>query len=137
MPKRPLKPKDIVARSISLTDAKGKTRIYMGVSDEPAHSSICLFGERERAIELSADQEGGMHISIRDGTGKLVVGLGISSDDRVGLFLYDHRSGTRTDLGSTAKGKPHHVTLHHQGKVQWTTQKHPKRNKRTATKKVL
>lgn len=127
MPKRPSKLKDIVARSITLTDSKGKTRIYMGVTGEPPHSSICLFGDRERSIEISADPEGGLHASFRDGTGKIVAGLGISSDDRVGLCLYDHRTGTRTELGSDSTDGAPHITLHHHGKLRWTTKKKSRR----------
>ncbi len=123
MPKHPSKLKDIVARSITLKDTKGKTRIYMGVTGEPPHSSICLFGDRERSIEISADPEGGLHASFRDGSGKIVAGLGISSDDRVGLYLHDHRTGTRTELGSDSDDGSHQITLHHQGKIRWTTKK--------------
>ena len=125
MLKKSSKPKDIVARSITLTDEKGTARIFMGVNGDPPHSTICLFGERERSIELSADPEGGLHLSLRDGTGKLVVGLGISSDDRVGLCLFDHRSGTRTEVGSDSTAGPHHITLHHQDKIHWTTKSKP------------
>lgn len=134
MPNRPSKLKDIVARSITLTDSKGKARIYMGATGDPAHSSICLFGDRERAIELSADPEGGLHISLRDGTGKIVAGLGISSEDHIGLYLYNHRTGTRTELGSDAKDGPHQITLHHHGKVSWTTKKKPRRKKAAITR---
>jgi hypothetical protein len=123
MPKRASKAKDIVARSITLTDSKGEPRIYMGVHGNPAYSTICLYGERERSIELAATPEGGLHISLRDGTGKLVAGLSITSDDRVGLYLYDHRSGTRTELGSDSADGAHHLTLHHHGKICWTTKK--------------
>jgi len=107
MPKRSTKPKDIVARSITLTDSKGKTRIYMGVHDDPAYASICLFGARERSIEISADHEGGLHVTLQDGRGKLVAGLGITSDDRVGISLYDHRTGSRTQLGSHGGSSQH------------------------------
>jgi hypothetical protein len=131
MPKRLARPKDIVASSISLKDSKGKTRIFMGVLGDPAHSTISLFGDRERSVELSADPEGGLHFSLRDGTGKIVAELGISSQDRVGLFLYDHRSGTRTELGSDSPEGEHHLTLIHQGKIRWTTKK-PVRRKKAA-----
>lgn len=127
MPKRTSKPKDIVARSISIKDSKGKTRIYMAALDDPAYSSICLFGPRERSMELSADHEGGLYISLRDGSGKIVAGLGISSDDRVGLSLYDHRIGARTELGSDQVDGKHHVTVHHRGKLEWTSVKKPRR----------
>jgi len=123
MPKRKPKPKNIVARSITLVDSKGKTRIYMGVNDDDAYSSICLFGPRDRAIEISADHEGGLHVSLRDGTGKIVAGLGITSDDRVGISLFDHRTGSRTELGSDGTGQPPHVTIHHHGRAHWTTRK--------------
>jgi hypothetical protein len=129
MPKRKSKAKDIVARSITLTDSNGETRIYMGVHGNPAYSTICLYGERERQIELAATPEGGLHISLRDGTSKLVAGLSITFDDRVGLYLYDHRSGTRTELGSGLAGEPHHITLHHHGKIHWTTKKALRRKK--------
>ena len=123
MPKRKPKPKDIVAHSITLVDSKGKTRIYMGVHDDPSHSSICLFGPQDRAIEISADHEGGLHVSLRDGTGKIVAGFGITSDDRVGISLFDHRTGSRTKLGSDGTGQPPHVTIHHNGHTHWTTRK--------------
>jgi len=123
MPKRKSKAKDIVARSISLTDSKGKTRIYMGVTDDPVHSSICIFGDKDRSIQISADAEGGLHVNLSDGTGKIVAGLAITSDDRVGLGLYDHRSGMRTELGSDLVGGAHQITLHHHGKIHWTTKK--------------
>ena len=129
MPNRPSKLKDIVARSITLTDSKGKPQIYMGATGDPAHPSICLFGDRDRAIELSADTEGGLHISLRDGTGKIVAGLGISSNDCVRLCLYDHRTGTRTELGSDSKDGAHQITLHHHGKICWTTKKKPRPKK--------
>ena len=123
MPKRTSKPKDIVARSITLKDSKGKTRVYMGIIGDPANSSICLFGERNRSIELSADHEGALGITLRDGTGNIAAGLGISSTDGVGLFLFDHRTGSRTELGSELAGGAHHITLHHRGKLLWTTKK--------------
>jgi hypothetical protein len=123
MPKRKPKPKDIVARSITLKDAKGKTRIYMGIHDDPAYSSICLFGPRDRSIEISADHEGGLHISLQDGTGKVVAGFGIASDDRVGISLFDHRSGSHTELGSDSASGPPHVTIYHHGRTHWTTRK--------------
>lgn len=110
MPKRISKLKDIVARSVTLKDSKGKTRIYMGVHDDPAYSSICLFGPRDRAIEISADHEGGLHVSLRDGTGKLIAGFGISSDDRIGISLFDHRSGSRMGVGF---GWDRPATLYH------------------------
>jgi hypothetical protein len=129
MPKRKSKAKDIVARSISLTDSKGKTRIYMGVTDDPVHSSICIFGDKDRSIQISADAEGGLHVNLSDGTGKIVAGLAITSDDRVGLGLYDHRSGMRTELGSDSAGGAHQITLHHHGKIHWTTKKVLRRKK--------
>jgi hypothetical protein len=129
MPKRTSKAKAIVARSISLTDAKGKTRIYMGVTDNPVHSAICLFGDKNRSIQLSADAEGGLHINLSDGSGKIVAGLVITSDDRVGLCLYDHRSGMRTELGSDSAGGAHQITLHRHGKIHWTTKKQLRRKK--------
>ena len=128
MPKRKSKAKDIVARSITLKDSKGKTRIYMGVDGATAYSTICLFGDRGRSIELSVNPEGGLYIRLHDGTDKIVAALGITSNDRVGLCLYDHRSGTRTYFGSDKAGLPHHITLHHHGKVHWTTRK-PRRKK--------
>ena len=103
----------------------------MGVSNDPAHSTICLFGDRERSIEILADPEGGLHISLRDGTGMIVAGLGITSDDSVGLSLFDHRSGTRTRIGSDGAGLLPHITLHHHGKIHWTTQKLLRRKKTT------
>lgn len=123
VPKRSPKGKDIVARSITLTDSKGKARIYMGVNDDPASASICLFGPRDRAIEISSDHEGGLHISLRDGTGKIVAGFGITSDNRVGISLFDHRTGSRTELGSDGTGQPPHFTIHHHGQQHWTTRK--------------
>jgi hypothetical protein len=130
MPKRKAKSKakDIVARSITLKDSKGKIRLFMGVGGATPYSSICLFGDRGRSIELSADHEGGLYISLHDGTGKIAAALGITSDDRVGLSLFDHRSGTRTQIGSDGAGLPHYITLHHHGKVHWTTRK-PRRKK--------
>lgn len=127
MPKRNSIPKNIVARSITLTDSKGKTRIYLGVHDDPPYSSICLFGPRDRAIEISADQEGGLHISLCDGTGKIVAGVGITADDRVGISLFDHRTGSHTELGSDGTGLPPHVTIHHHGRTHWTTRKRGRR----------
>jgi len=121
--KRSHKPKDIVARSVTLTDSKGKPRIYMGVHDNPAYSSICLFGPRERSIKISADHEGGLHISLRDGSEELVAGFGITSADHVGISLFDHRSGSRTELGSDGTGQPPHVTIYHHGRTHWTTRK--------------
>ena len=129
MPIRSSKTFDIVARSITLTDAKGKPRIYLGVTGDPAHSSICLFGERERSIELTADPEGGLHISLHNGTGKIVAGLTISAKERVALFLYDHRTGTRTELGSDSAEGSHQLTMHHRGKLHWTTKKKLRRKK--------
>jgi len=123
MPKRPSKLKDIVARSLTLKDSKGKTRIYMGVHDDPAYSSICLFGPRDRSLEMSADHEGGLHVRLRSGTGKIVADLGITSDDHVGVSLFDHRTGSRTELGSNGTRQPPHVTIHHHGHIHWTTRK--------------
>jgi hypothetical protein len=129
MPKRPSKLKDIVARSITLKDSKGKQRIFMGVLGDPPHSTICLFGDKERQIEICADPGGGLHASFRDGTGKIVAALGISSDDRVGLSLFDHRTGMRTELGSDFANGEHDITLYHHGKLHWTTKKKLRRKK--------
>ncbi len=129
MPKHSSKGKDIVARSITLKDAKGKVRIYLGVHDNPASSVICLFGDNNRSIQLSADHEGGLFLGLRDGSDKIAGGISITSDDRVGLFLYDHRSETRTELGSDSKDGEHQIKLHHQGKLRWTTKKKTKRTK--------
>ncbi len=130
MPKRKTKLKDIVARSITLKDSKGETRMYLAVHDDPVYSTICLFGEHGRSIQISADHEGGLYISLGETNGKLGAALAVSSQDRVGLGLYDHRSGTRTEMGSTTKSGPHHITLHHHGKVNWTTRKHSGRKVR-------
>ena len=127
MPKRTPKPKDIVARSISIKDSKGNTRIYMAALDEPSYASICLFGPRERAMELSADHEGGLHMSLRDGSGKIVASLGISADDHVGVSLCDHRIGARTELGSGWVDGKHSISVFHGGKLKWTTEKKTRR----------
>lgn len=127
MPKRDHKPKNLVARSITLTDSKGKPRIYIGVHDDPTYSSISLFGPRDRSIEISADHEGGLHISLRDGTGKIVAGFGITSDDHVSVSLCDHRSGSRMHLGSDGTDQPPHVTVYHHGHIHWTTRKRRKK----------
>jgi hypothetical protein len=123
MPKQKQKAKDIVARSITLKDKKGRTRIFMAADDDPV---ICLFGPRDRSIQILADHEGGLGIMLDDGTGKIVAGLGITSDDRVGIYVYDHRSGSRTELGSDIKDQPPHITIHHHGRVHWTTRKRKK-----------
>jgi hypothetical protein len=120
MPKQNQKAKDIMARSITLKDSKGRTRIFMAADDDPV---ICLFGPRHRSIQILADHEGGLSIRLDDGSGKIVAGLGIASDDRVGIYVYDHRSGCRTELGSDMKNQPPHITIHHHGRTHWTTRK--------------
>jgi hypothetical protein len=127
MPKRAARAKHIVAQSITLKDSRGKTRIYMDSSSAPGFATICLFGDDGRAIELSANPDGGLHISIHDGTGKVTAGLAIQSDDRVTLHLYNHRSGTRTELGSGSSDGSHSLTIYHHGKLAWTTMKRQRR----------
>jgi len=129
MQKRPSKVKDIVARSITLTDSKGKAKIYLGVSDGPTHSTICIFGDGGRSIQISADAEGGLCINLNNGAHKVIAGICISADDAVGIGLYDHRSGTSTEMGSDGTGLPHHITMRHHGKVNWTTRKKTQRKK--------
>jgi hypothetical protein len=122
MPKRKSKAKDIVARSLSLVDSKGKTRIFMGVFDK-GHAQISVYGARNRAIDISADNEGGIYISLQDDSGKSALGLGISADDQIGISVLDHSSGGRIRLGSDGKGKSPEIALFHNGKLHWSTQK--------------
>jgi hypothetical protein len=51
--KRKPKHKHIVARSITLEDAKGKPRIFMDAGSGGGYATICLFGEDDRSIQIS------------------------------------------------------------------------------------
>jgi len=95
----------------------------MGLIGSPVQSTISLFGDRNRSIELSTDPAGGIHLRLSDGSGQLVAAVGITSDDRVGLQLLDHRSGSRTEMGTSGADGPQHVSVHHRGKLIWSTAK--------------
>ena len=139
MPKRRAKPRDIVARSIVLTDGDDSPMILMGVSKSPPSASITLMGPKGRVIELMCDPEGGLCVSLTDESAKLVAGMSImpsDKSDKLALFLYDHPTGTRTEIGSSGIGYSspdgqHHLTLTHKGQEVWTTKNKTAKKKRT------
>ena len=130
MTKRIAKPKHLVAQSITLKDDQGKTRIFMAAHDGGKGSTICLLGDRDRAIELQINPEGGLHLSFHAENGKLSAGLSITANDQVGLFLNDSRTGTRAELGTTSPDGSSQLNLYHLGKRVWSTEKAPKRRKK-------
>jgi hypothetical protein len=72
------KPKHIVARSITLEDAKGKPRILLNAGDGDGLVSICLLGQDGRSIQISTSPEGGLHISLFGTNQKVSASLGMT-----------------------------------------------------------
>lgn len=123
------KQKHIVARSITLKDAKGKPRIYLDAGDGDGLVTLCLFGEANRSIQISTSPEGGLHIVLHGQRSKVTAALGMTPDENAGLSISDRQGRLGTMLGSTFHTGQHSLVLLRDGQPYWTTLK-PKRLKK-------
>lgn len=124
MPKpRSKKQKHIVARSITLEDAKGKPRIFLDAGDGDGFVSICLFGQDDRSIQISTSPEGGLHISLFGKRETVSASLGMTPDEDAGLSIRDRKGRMGTMLGSTFGTGEHRLVLFRDGQPFWSTPK--------------
>jgi hypothetical protein len=127
--KRKAKPKHIVARSITLEDAKGTPRIFMDAGSGDGYVTICLFGEDDRSIQISTSPEGGLHISLHGERSKVTAALGMTADEDAGLSIRDRQGRLGTMLGSTFHPGEHSLVLFRDGQRCGSTAKPTKRKK--------
>jgi len=124
------KAKHIVARSIELKDAKGKTCIYMDAGSGDGFSTICLFSNDERSIQISTSPEGSLHICLEGK--KCSAAFGMTSKENAGLSIRDKNGLLGTELGAAFDSDEHSLTLFRKGQVHWTTRQQPqKKSKKT------
>lgn len=124
---RKQKPKHITARSITLKDAKGQSRIFMDAGDGDGCVSICLFGENDRSIQISTSAEGGLHISLFGQGSKVSATLGMTNDEDAGLSIRDRQGLLGTMLGSTLEPGEHGLVVFQNGQPFWCTPKPSKK----------
>jgi hypothetical protein len=122
--------KHLTARSISLQDAKGKTRIYMDAGNGNGYATICLFGEEGRSIQVSTSPEGGLHVSLLGKRGMVSATLGMTKDEDAGLSIRDRRGLLGTMLGSVLEPGEHRLILFRSGQPYWSTPRLPSRRRR-------
>jgi hypothetical protein len=115
------KPKHITARSISLNDAKGKTRIYMDAGNGDGFAAISLFGNGGLSIHLSTQPNGSAVISLEGK--KCVASLGMNTNEDAGLSIRDRQGLLGTMLGSMFDSGEHHLTIFKNGQIYWSTRK--------------
>ena len=127
--KRKAKPKHIVARSITLEDAKGTPRIFMDAGNGDGYVTICLFGEDDRSIQISTSPEGGLHISLHGERPKVTAALAMTADEDAGLSIRDRQGRLGTMLGSMFNTGEHSLVLFRDGQPCWSTVKPTKRKK--------
>lgn len=127
------KPKHIVARSITLQDAKGKPRIFMDAGDGDGCVAICLFGQHDRSIQISTSPEGGLFISLLGKRATVSASLSMTPEEDAGLSINDRRGLLGTMLGSTFHKGEHRLVLFHDGQPFWSTPMQSKRKKKTAS----
>lgn len=129
--RRTKKPKHITARSITLQDAKGKTRIFMDAGNGDGHVAICLFGESERSIQISTSPEGGLHISLFGNRATVSASLNMTPAEDAGLSIHDRQGRLGTMLGSTLLAGKHELVLFHEGQPCWSAPKPMRAKKKT------
>jgi hypothetical protein len=125
--KRKPRQKHIVARSITLKDAKGKPRIFMDAGDGDGYVTICLFGEDDRSIQIATLPEGGLHISLHGQRSKVTATLGMTSREDAGLSIRDRQGKLGTMLRSTFHPGKHGLVLFSDGQPCWSAPKPTKR----------
>jgi hypothetical protein len=120
-PTRRKKLKHIEARSISLKDSKGRTRVYMTADDD--HTVIALYGKKGQSVQISSRPDGWLGMDIHDSTGKVAIGLSIRADGNPGLSVMDHRSSMISVVGAQKDSPAHEISIIQHGKIHWTSQK--------------
>jgi hypothetical protein len=126
------KPTHITARSITLNDANGKTRIRMDAGDGDGFASICLFGESGRSIQISSQPGGSMIIAIHGKRSQAVFGM--SADEDTGIDLRDRQGLLGTIVGSVFSPGEHHLAIFRDGQISWSTRKRKKKRARRRKK---
>jgi hypothetical protein len=115
------KPKDIVARSITLKDSKGRMRVFMNAGDD--YTVIALYGKNGQSVQIANGPDGWLGMDIHDSTGKVAIGLSIRADGKPGLSIMDHRSGMMSLIDAQQDSPAHEVSVFQHGKIHWTSQK--------------
>jgi hypothetical protein len=124
--RRAKKPKDIVARSITLQDSKGRTRIYMHADDD--HTVIALYGKDGQSVQIADAPDGWLGMDIHDATGKVAIALSIRGEGRPGLSIMDHRSGMMSLIGACGDSPMHEVSIFQHGKLRWTSRRRSRKS---------
>lgn len=119
---------DIEARSITLKDSKGRTRVYMQAADDC--TVIALYGEKGQSVQIKDTPDGWLGMEIRDSTGRVAIGLSIRADGNPGLSVMDHRSGMMSLIGAQQDSPAHEISVFQHGKVHWTSHKSARRGTR-------
>lgn len=130
------KGRHIIARSITLKDPKGKTRIYLDAGTGDGYATICLFGEDDRSIQISTSQDGGLHISLLGKRCTVSATLGMTAEEDAGLSIRDRRGLLGTMLGSVFDPGVHSLALFRDGQPYWSTPTAPRKKlpKRSGSK---
>ncbi|MEO6784863.1 MAG: hypothetical protein ABI318_01915 [Chthoniobacteraceae bacterium] len=130
--KRKLKKKEkhIVARSISLKDAKGRLRIHMDAGSGDGFATICLFAEGNRVIQIATLPDGGLHIALMGQQGGGETSLALSAEGDAGLCIRDREGLLGTMLGSVLDSGKHRLVLFHDGQPYWSTPRPQKKKER-------
>jgi hypothetical protein len=115
------KGRHLIARSIALKDAKGKTRIYMDAGSGDGYATICLFGQGDRSIQISTSTDGGLHISLLGKRCTVSATLSMTADEDAGLSIRDRRGLLGTMLGSIFDSGAHRLVVFRDGQPYWST----------------
>jgi len=128
--KRQRNQKHIIARAITLQDAKGKPRIFMDAGDGDGCVTIALFGENDRSIQISTSPEGGLHISLLGKRSTVSATLGMTPDEDAGLSIRDRKGLLGTELGSEFQTGEHRLVLFREGQPYWSSPRQSKQQRK-------
>lgn len=126
--KRKAAPKRLTARSITLVDAKGKPRILLDPGNGDGYACICLYGEKDRSIQISTDPNGSLSIALLGP--RFDASLGVSPDNDAGLCIRDRNGLLGTMLGSYLDPGKHQLVLFQDGQPVWSSAQPPKTRRR-------
>lgn len=110
----------IVARSITLEDAKGTPRIFMDAGDGDGYATICLFGEGERSIQICTAPDGGLYISLLGQRCASSATIAMTADEKAGLSILDDKGQHGSLVGSLSPSGEHKVVLCREGMPVWS-----------------
>jgi hypothetical protein len=115
------KPRHIVARSITLTDSKGRSRIHLSAEDD--YAVIAVYGSDCRSVQISCDPDGSLGMNMHNASGKIAIGMSILANGNPGVSICDHRNGMVTLVGAGPDDTAHEVSVFQRGKLHWTSRK--------------